>query len=550
VENLPENIIAKTRPILYPFETGLPLAMPEQEDIVRSVNWLEEAITLDAYNSHAYRLRCLVNAIFAEIESIVKVSSRDRSKACLKQVLINLWLGNLLDKPVRYSRDRGAYASHRRYGRIYFRYHRLIPVIDALEALGYVFQKKGFFINDQGHGRQTRMWATPKLLACFVHYSLISPGFFEKARPVELIVLRNGDKHKTPVGYRETEHTRQMRRDLERYNEFVGRHRVAVHLDGSVKVSNRFLVEFLFKGILTGQVQVDKVEMCYPDYYNTDTIPVPSSNPYYTTTTITQTFYAKRLMDVGLQKSVIGGEMLMKTLLEISKRVSDTDRKRFPDRRFTLDEIGVEHLVIRLCHETLHRVFNRCSFKYGGRAYGALHQRLPKDLRPYIRIDGQKTAEVDFSAYHIRMLYHREGIEYEKDPYLVCGGEGLRNTFKAVGLIAINARDERSAYGAIREELEANGLPWPRMRKPLVWLVRAFRDAHRPISKYLFSDIGLTLQNIDSRIMNAILMRLMDRGILGLSVYDSVIVARQYEEVLREIMTNEYEAVMGHAPKF
>jgi hypothetical protein len=45
-------------------------------------------------------------------------------------------------------------------------------------------------------------------------------------------------------------------------------------------------------------------------------------------------------------------------------------------------------------------------------------------------------------------------------------------------------------------------------------------------------------------------MRLMDQGILGLSVYDSVIVAEQYEEVLRRIMTAEYEAVMGHTPRF
>ena len=83
-----------------------------------------------------------------------------------------------------------------------------------------------------------------------------------------------------------------------------------------------------------------------------------------------------------------------------------------------------------------------------------------------------------------------------------------------------------------------------------MWLVKTFREEHKPIYKYLFSDIGITLQNIDSEIMNNILMRLMDKGILGLSVYDSVIVAEQYADILREIMVAEYEKVMKFKPMF
>ena len=81
-------------------------------------------------------------------------------------------------------------------------------------------------------------------------------------------------------------------------------------------------------------------------------------------------------------------------------------------------------------------------------------------------------------------------------------------------------------------------------------LVKTFRETHKPISKYLFSDIGITLMNIDGEIMNNILMRLMDKGILGLSVYDSVIVAEQYADILREIMVAEYEKVMKFKPMF
>jgi hypothetical protein len=42
--------------------------------------------------------------------------------------------------------------------------------------------------------------------------------------------------------------------------------------------------------------------------------------------------------------------------------------------------------------------------------------------------------------------------------------------------------------------------------------------------------------------MNAILMSLMEKKMLGLSVYDSVIVAAEHETTLKKIMINEYQA--------
>lgn len=218
---------------------------------------------------------------------------------------------------------------------------------------------------------------------------------------------------------------------------------------------------------------------------------------------------------------------------------------------FSLKFIGVEALEIVFEQENLHRIFNRKSWHLGGRAYGALHQDfVRREMRPLIFINGEPTTEIDFSAYHIRMLYHREGIDYRDDPYLVCEGEPMRKIYKAVGLVAINAECQRTAYGAIRDELSQQGLPLPARKKPLKSLVERFRDAHRPISKYLFSDVGISLQNIDSNIMNAILVRLMDQGVLGLSVYDSVIVPAQFEDLLRMIMIEEYQEVMGFLPRF
>ena len=81
-------------------------------------------------------------------------------------------------------------------------------------------------------------------------------------------------------------------------------------------------------------------------------------------------------------------------------------------------------------------------------------------------------------------------------------------------------------------------------------MVEMFKKAHKPIEKYLFSDAGIWLQNLDSQIMNSVLMKLRDKGILGLPVHDSVIVQIEHEDALRETMVSEYEAVMGFKPKF
>jgi len=269
---------------------------------------------------------------------------------------------------------------------------------------------------------------------------------------------------------------------------------------------------------------------------------------------MTNTFSSNRLLDKGLQhicgRSFLEYWFLPQLKSKLGKCKTQEERDAFLSVEHVLEGLGIERLIFRLNYEYLHRVFSRKSFKKNGRAHGALHQNLPKHMRPHININGENTTEIDYSAYHIRMLYHMEGIDYTDDPYLVCGGKDLRETYKSVCLIAINAKNEKSAQDVIEHKLEARGIPLPNIEEPLVHLVKTFRETHKPISKYLFSDIGITLMNKDGEIMNNILMRLMNKGILGLSVYDSVIVAEQYADILREIMVAEYEKVMKFKPMF
>ena len=134
----------------YPIHTDLSykdgfVLSDKAEDLHNQGSWLQNALVMDAYNSTSNSLKNLVNALFDEVvdKTGLKVKSLKRVRQAFKTVIINLWLSNLLGMPVRYSRDKSAYSHNRRYGKLYFKYHTLLPVIDALLPLGYIEEKKG-----------------------------------------------------------------------------------------------------------------------------------------------------------------------------------------------------------------------------------------------------------------------------------------------------------------------------------------------------------------------------------------------------------------------
>lgn len=551
-------------------------------------NWLEHAIDIEVYGSQSTDFQILVNDLFSEISQCIKITSLSRYKEALKLVLINLWKSRLMDAPVKYSRDRNWYVRDTRYGMLFFKYDRLIPIIDALHALGYVDQKEGRFFYDKNFGRQSRMWGTWKLWNKFNDVGLLTTASFStKPQPEELVILKDDNKQKTQVGYRETKETMKWREDLERYNDSINKHNITVHLDGSVVVNNWFMVNYLYPNVLNHNIIIESISTTnnsilhnnysyinlnhnpviikLPHHYNQQPVSINNSifnillqyTDTYTTTkpilTMTQMKSLKYTMDKGLQRNAFNRSFLLGHIFDlrasIGEAITQAEQQAILNQEYMLKDIGIQELVFTLEYEYLHRVFNRNSFKLGGRAYGALHQNLPRGMRRFIFINGDPTIDIDYTALHIMMLYHLEGIDYQDDPYTVCGGASMRKTYKAVALVAINAKDEKSAYGAIRDELKKRGIPLPDTEKPLVTLVRTFKDAHTPIGKYLFSDIGLTLQNYDSEIMNNVLVILMDNAIPALPVHDSMIVAEQHADILEKVMTGEYTKVMGFTPR-
>ena len=192
--------------------------------------WLNNALELDVFNSKDEKLKTLTHNLFAEIEETSSkiFKSPDRAKQSLKMLLINLWISNLMGVPVRYSRSRNDYVKDARYGQLFFKFDTLIPIIDILKELGYIEQKIGRSkYEDKSSGFHTRMWANFTLIGLFIKYQLITPSFFYKPEPKELIILNqevevqrkdNITKVKTKkveTKYTDTNLIRQMRKDLE-----------------------------------------------------------------------------------------------------------------------------------------------------------------------------------------------------------------------------------------------------------------------------------------------------------------------------------------------
>lgn len=200
----------------------------------------------------------------------------------------------------------------------------------------------------------------------------------------------------------------------------------------------------------------------------------------------------------------------------------------------------------------LKRVFNRNEYRFGGRFYTPVFQSIPSIYRPTILIDGEETVELDYSAHHIRLLYHKDGLDFKGEAYVYAKSDkehsDIRQIHKYIAMIAINAESRKSAINATLnaiEEDKKNGkfnsiVP---SLKQLNVLFEEFLNHHEPIAKYVGNDVGVTLQRLDSDIMNNILVGLAKKGITGLPIHDSVIVKKKHKNLLKNLMISSYNSI-------
>ncbi len=176
-------------------------------------------------------------------------------------------------------------------------------------------------------------------------------------------------------------------------------------------------------------------------------------------------------------------------------------------------------------------------------------QLLREEQRKEIRIDGKRSVEIDYQALHIMMLFHKEKIDYQDDPYeAVCRVPALRTPIKKMMQMMINAKTYYKAEGAfknwLREEPETMELLYSDDLGARQ-LMEMISNAHPRIAHYFNSGIGTQLQYYDSNIAEGVLKYFTKQGKPCLPVHDSFIVDIKYKEELMEIMKEEYKKVMG-----
>ncbi len=198
------------------------------------------------------------------------------------------------------------------------------------------------------------------------------------------------------------------------------------------------------------------------------------------------------------------------------------------------------------------RVFNE-TFDYGGRFYRHWVQSVPRELRRFIRINGEPVMELDFKAIHPTLLYAERGLMIEGEVYVPPGWpHEFRKVFKLLMLAAINADDRAKAIKAVRKDIHDRPDMLASFHECLTdrWLIPAFEalvERHKPISAAFFTGAGLRLQRKDSEIAEHVILTLLDGGVVPVPIHDSFLVALSHSDALREAMLSASKDIAGVA---
>ena len=576
-------------------------------------NFLNNSILFDKYTSpkNDEYLPKIINRIryLLHSELCLPTSGRDISlySEHLEQFVYNLIVSVITSRPIAISKDRNNYGSSGRYHKIQFQYAYTKRILEKLLDYHYIYLKPGVFYTNSK--RVTRFWPTEKFISLLGNDSCPMPIKEFSTETIRLHAKKHHKHDKKLKAYDDSVHPEisSMRSDIELINQTLN--------DASVdlKISNEIISGNYLRLIDHNNLFTNITKLHFSD----------------TPIKIIRSLTTNTLDNLGKNQHLVGYhyknynicksknfdiEQFVYNLIPVGERNSSLlkqiDLNKLMNKLFEVS-IGkscceyywVKDLHLTFCHKTYHRVFNE-DFDLGGRLYNAYLQQIPKYLRKNLTINNNKTIELDYSAQHLRMLYHKKGIDYRDDPYAklinqsdekinymediinispslreveeIVSKTGIypnieiftkhrkfkeikeRSKFKVAQLILINAMDkvnkkgrempgEEVAIKGIISELNEIGVAG--VNKNMVQeIIKRFKEVHEPIEEYLYSGIALKLQNLDSKIMNEILVTLAREGIAALPYHDSVRIEEQHEKLLRELMMEVYHKHAGFYP--
>ena len=206
------------------------------------------------------------------------------------------------------------------------------------------------------------------------------------------------------------------------------------------------------------------------------------------------------------------------------------------------------HHSLNFSNVTLKRIFSNNSLEIHGRFYHGWWQTVPKEYRHHITIDGYKTAEVDFSAMSLRLLYAKEGAAVPDNRELYDIGlkgskaylERARKLIKKFTNAVIN--DKRGFFTLDDNKLEELKLEHEELKTKVY-------KYHKPIIKYFGTGIGLSLMYTESLIAEDVMLFFLKQGVIVLPIHDSFIVRCGYELSLKAQMKVSFKKVVKTVTK-
>jgi len=179
------------------------------------------------------------------------------------------------------------------------------------------------------------------------------------------------------------------------------------------------------------------------------------------------------------------------------------------------------------------------------------YQGLSSNERQEITINNNEVIELDFSGLHPHLLYAKEGIQFNGDPYSIVDERiEVREFLKHILLCMLNSIESEAEKAANhwlyknhnqRKYLKEIGITKARP------FIIAFRKVHKEIEKYFCSgkETGLRIMNLDAKIALEIIKHFSMKKICILAVHDSFIVEKKYEDELRKVMSQSYKKFTG-----
>ena len=517
--------------------------------------WLYSSIRLDLsltiYKDYAITIS---DMIFEKIKSSGGLRDKKYEEVFIS-LIINLRVAFELNRPLRYNRDSHKYPQHG------VGFKMLMNLIDRLLELGYISGETGYQGNKDIEGYASRIWVEHRINTIYDLFITISPDDVIKRPPNPLVRLMTRKKKisgKTIepeiIHYRKNPNTDKMEDQLKQYQELMDDTNIELHInwDKLNEDEQNNLYNIICKN------RYSRLQVVYPTLNtNTKYINIKSINILY----ISKQYY-KYYDDSNTTNNT-------NTIYLPHISVSNTNDRRivrspaFEKSPDFIDKSAIRGIGIRLKYKTLHRSFTK-NFKLGGRFYGASWIDFSKIYRQNIFINDEQTCEPDFSSYHLRMLYHKKGIDYRDDVYTFIRPE-YRKLGKAAAMSLINCKTPSSAHSTVKSMFgwkKIDGVWQVNKKNKLIktfgdWIldkefidetIDSFKQVHSDIIEFIATDQGIRLQNTDSIIASGVLQHFIDQGIPILCVHDSFIAQQRYREELVEIMKEKYRDEIGYDP--